>query len=223
MAVAAGPDSSGLRPRVLVTGFGAFPGAPDNPSAWLARALADLPAGIGPVALHTEVLPVEYRALPQHLAALGRSFDPDIAIHFGLSARARGFTLERLARNRLNADKPDSAGHCPPATPIVEGGEDLPSRLPLAHLEDRLTAAGLPASMSDDAGGYVCNYVFYLAAAGAVPHFAPPMTGFVHVPPLGREGERADNAMAPETMLEGARIILAACIESRRAERTPRA
>lgn len=169
-------------PRLLVTGFEPFTGAPVNPTEWLVADLrADPPDQAGIAAFHAEVLPVDYAAVGPRLSAIGRAFRPDIAIHFGLARELAGFRLERVARNRFAAARADNAGSCPPDGPICEAPELLPSRLPLEAIHAALTAEGLPVGWSDDAGGYLCNTVMALSLAGACEGFAPATTGFVHV------------------------------------------
>ncbi len=212
-----GQSGAMARPRILVTGFTPFPGAPVNPTAHLIRSLRRRPQWLerlGEILL--EVLPVDYAAVPGRLEALGRDFRPDIAVHFGLSARAAGFTLERLARNANATGRVDNAGALPAAS-IFEDEADLPSTLPLEAIAARLVARGLPVAWSDDAGGYLCNYTFHLACSPRFASYAPPMAGFVHVPPLrGSEPENpnapnAPNAVTVRTLAAGARIILETC------------
>lgn len=192
------------RPRVLVTGFEPFPGAPVNPTAWLVTALCEnppRPVGVG--AFRAEVLPVDYRAIGPRLSAIGRSFSPDIAIHFGLSRECRGFRLERVARNRfINAPR-DNAGFAPADGPICVGPDRLRPTLPLTAIHDAMADAGLPVEWSDDAGGYLCNVAMTMALAHACEEFRPSMTGFVHVPMVG-EGRGLSEA----ALLRGAEIII---------------
>lgn len=209
------------RPRVLITGFGPFPGAPVNPTEALIRRLEAEPGHLsGLCDIRTAVLPVEYAAVPDLLADLGRRHSPDIAIHFGLSAEAEGFTLERLARNEIAAGKPDNAGGQPKSACIVDAGEGISSSLPLDEIAERLTEAGLSWSWSDDAGGYLCNYLFYLSRSPHFPALSAPMSGFVHVPPLADEGSGANalssNVMSLDDMVAGARLIAEACVAARR-------
>ncbi len=204
-----------MTPRVLITGFGPFPGAPVNPTETLVRRLESEPGPLsGPAHIRTAVLPVEYAAVPDLLAELGRHNSPDIAIHFGLSAEAEGFTLERLARNEIRAGKPDNSGAHPDTPVILHEGDNRLSTLPLDKMAIALGAAGLPWSWSDDAGGYLCNYVFYLSCSPHFPALAAGMSGFVHVPPLRvGEGEGAPvNAMTLDDMLAGARLIIETCV-----------
>ena len=201
-------------PRILITGFGPFPGAPVNPTAAMIEALAADPAALDGVGdIRTEILAVEYDTVPERLAGIAAGFAPDIAIHFGLSARAEGFTLERLARNEIAADRLDNSGAQPHAACIVEGGEGHPSTLPLDAIAVALSEAGLPHSWSDNAGGYLCNYVFYLSRSPHFAEYAPEMSGFVHVPPLAGEGAPA-NAMRLDDLVAGTCLIVAACADN---------
>jgi len=183
--MAAGPELAGpRRPRMLVTGFGPFPGAPENPTEALIDTLASMPRFAGRSDLRFEVLPVEYEAVPLRLELLGSAFNPDIAVHFGLSARAVGFTLERIARNEIAAETPDNSGALRAGGPICAGAGDCASTLPLNAIHEALAARGLPVAWSDNAGGYLCNFLFYLSRSAECPGFAPSMSGFIHVPPL---------------------------------------
>jgi pyroglutamyl-peptidase len=199
------------RPRILVTGFTPFPGAPVNPTEHLIQSLRQRPQWLESLGeIRLEVLPVEYAAVPGHLEALGRDFAPDIAIHFGLSARATGFTLERFARNANAAGRADNAGALPPPA-IFDGELDLPSTLPLESIAARLAGQELPVAWSDDAGGYLCNYTFYLACSPRFSAYCPAMAGFIHVPPLLDAGPDNPHAMSIDTLLAGARIVLETC------------
>lgn len=203
-----------VSPRILVTGFTPFPGAPVNPTEHLIRCLRENPAllaGAGDIRL--EILPVEYDRVPGLLEMLGRDFAPDIAIHFGLSARATGFTLERLARNEI-AGKPDNAGNLPARSWIFDGEPDLPSGLPLEMIAASLAAAGLPVALSDDAGGYLCNYTFYLSCSPAFAAFSPAMSGFVHVPPLPQSDPASPHAMSLDDLVAGASIVIRAAVDA---------
>lgn len=212
---------AGQRPRVLVTGFSAFPGAPFNPTERLIGALDAAPASLGGLGeIRTEVLAVEYESVPQRVDAIGAEFSPDIAIHFGLSEKAAGFTLERRARNAIAADRADNAGARPEATLIVPDGGDVASRLPLDQIHDALVAQDLPTSWSDDAGGYLCNYLFYLSCGRLRPAFAPEMAGFIHVPPLKPLGEDgATQAMSHDELVAGALVVIETCVGAWRARR----
>ncbi len=199
-------------PSVLVTGFNAFPGAPVNPTEALIWALDADRAGVADMCeLHAAILDVDYRSLPARLQQLGASAEPDIAIHFGLSGSATGFAVERIARNAVGGEKPDNTGHVPADARICAGDETLPSSLPVESIYEALKAAGLPVEMSDDAGDYLCNYLFYLSRGHLCAGFAPAMAGFVHVPLVGALPEESGHVMDFDALSAGARIIIETC------------
>ena len=198
---------SGLGPRLLVTGFGPFPGAPENPTERLVRGLTDVPAeAFGASALHAVVLRTEYRSSWAELERLTADFAPDVVVHFGLSERIDAMHLECLGRNAVDTAKPDACGNAPISSHVVEGGpEALASTFPAEVILAALTDAGFPAALSDDAGAYVCNATLYRSL-----HAAPPTrsVGFVHVPPEGQGG------FTPERLADAARVLLRAVAAS---------
>lgn len=208
-------------PRVLVTGFSVFPGAPLNPTEHLIPLIeAERDRYASMCVLATDVYPVDFQGLPNRLTGACTAGSPDIAIHFGLDADCQGITLERVARNAFGIGRADNIGFAPSTAWIHEGGEHLPSSLPLETLHRELKEAGLPVSFSDDAGDYLCNYIFYLARSKLCAGYEPDMAGFIHVPPLQeKHGAGAANAMALEQLLAASRIIITTCCETWRAQR----
>jgi pyroglutamyl-peptidase len=201
--------------RILVTGFGPFPGAPENPTEWLVGRLRDAPPGGEAIAgFHADVLDVEYHSVGSRLSALGAQFLPDIAIHFGLAREASGFRLERVARNSHADARPDQSGRMPAEARICQGPDTLPSTLPLDGIAGALSAEGLPVEWSDDAGGYLCNTVFVLSRFHACEGLRPAMAGFVHVPLLAGQGGARPGAMDAGDLLRGAHLIITAAIDA---------
>jgi pyroglutamyl-peptidase len=192
--------------RLLVTGFTPFPGAPENPTEHLIRAFeAEPPLAGRPVECCFAVLPVDYgRAIPA-LEEAGNGFRPDIAIHFGLARQTEGFRLERLARNAIASPQPDNAGTRPDPSPILPGADHVESTLPLTRIAQALEGQGHVVSWSDDAGGYLCNYVFYHSAAGLCRTVDARMSGFIHVGEVLPENFRF--------FRQGAELILETCVE----------
>ena len=87
--------------RVLLTGFGPFPGASINPSAWLAETLPERVRNLDGD-LYVRVLPTEWAQVAHLASHLHETLQPRVTIHFGLSQSARGFRIERSAHNRAN-------------------------------------------------------------------------------------------------------------------------
>ena len=150
-------------PRLLVTGFGPFPGAPENPTATLVESLAREPAErFGAGVFRAEILPTEYRRSWSVMRGLNASFSPDVVVHFGLSGRAEAVTIETVARRRIDPARPDVVGYAPPLGVARGSGPDIVRcDWPANEIAGLLTQAGFPAVISEDAGDYVCNATFY--------------------------------------------------------------
>jgi pyroglutamyl-peptidase len=167
--------------RILVTGFEPFGGQSLNPSWEVARALHGLQlqgAQVTAVQLpcvFAQALP----ALQQTLAHLS----PDIVLALGQAEGRCDFSVERVAINVQDARIPDNAGAQPIDVPVIAGGPAAYfSTLPIKTLVAGLKAAGFPASVSQTAGTFVCNQVFY-----ALQHTLAGMgvhSGFMHLPLL---------------------------------------
>ena len=175
-------DNSG-RTTILLTGFGPFPRIPVNATMQLVPTLAERVREKFPgVVVVTEILPTEWVAAPRRLAQIMRETEPDIAIHFGVSPRARGFEIETRAVNRC-ADAADACGTMPVHTCVDPDGPDLlRTLLPAAEIVRRLRALSIPAFQSRDAGTYLCNAILYAALDHARSQRDELQCGFVHIP-----------------------------------------
>ena len=192
------------RPRILLTGFGPFPGVPTNPSGWLAETLAErLPAPELHGRIHVRIFPTEWQA-----AALVANFcemlQPHVMIHFGVSEHTKTFRIEHSAHNRT-APRADAGGALP-ASPVIlgEGAGRLDTAFPAAALARHLKTNGVAVVTSHSAGHYLCNFLYYHSLDWALRQSAPPLVLFVHVPPTsGRDGDFTD-----EMLLRGGQEIL---------------
>lgn len=210
-------------PLILATGFSVFPGAPENPTAWLIGELERKHWRPQGARLTTRVLPVRYDIWPD-LASIIERERPDAVIGFGLSAKATGFTLETTARNQLGHGRPDASGALATSTHLIDGAPaTYPSRLPLREIETGLKQADLPVAPSEDAGDYICNLFFYRLMTHAAEKGAPRVGGFIHVPYLDEQIPRLARAglptehlrtMTQAQLLSGARIALSAIAAS---------
>ncbi len=167
--------------KVLVTGFGAFPGAPFNPTVAILKRLerdwrrALALAGLD---LHTQVLPVAYAGAQQRIAALMAQTKPDIVLHLGLAGLRGKLSFETRARNRLNTIHPDGARRLADRAHVLPGGPmSLRARAPVARTIAAIRAAGVPCEASVDAGDYLCNQTLYASLSSG-----QPVVAFVHVP-----------------------------------------
>ena len=170
--------------RILVTGFEPFGGQSLNPSWEVARALhgLQLPGLQGAQVVAVQLPCVFALALPALQQAL-MQHTPDIVLALGQAEGRCDLSVERIAINVMDARIPDNAGAQPIDVPVIAGGPaSYFSTLPIKSLVAGLRAAGFPASVSQTAGTFVCNQVFYAlqhTLAGQGVH-----SGFVHLPLL---------------------------------------
>lgn len=168
------------QPTVLLTGFAPFAGESVNPSWEAVRALQG--RVLDGYRIESAMLPCEFGAAPPVLRHALRKFKPHAVIAVGLAGGRDGISLERVAINVVDARIPDNAGRQPIDVPIVRSGPvGYFSRLPLKAALAALQAAGIPAHVSQTAGTYVCNQVFY-TLLHATRRNRQSRVGFVHVP-----------------------------------------
>lgn len=170
-----------VRPRLLLTGFGPFPGAPDNPTGPLIAALAPKLRKDG-FRVSTHVFETTYAAVDRELPRLLQRVKPDAILMFGLANKARALRVETKARNRI-ARFPDASFVIPKSRFIsVEKTTSLPIRAPKTALLRAAKSKGLPARHSVNAGDYLCNYLYWHALDGAAKDAGPRKAAFIHVP-----------------------------------------
>jgi pyroglutamyl-peptidase len=196
-------DLMGETMRILVTGFDPFGGEPVNPAL---EAIRRLPARLG---LHT----IECRPLPsmfhRSLDVLGdavRTLRPDILLCVGQAGGRTEMSIERVAINVDDARIADNAGASPVDQPIVPGGPAAYfTNLPLKAMTRTLAEAGIPARVSNTAGTFVCNHVFYGAMHLVATEFPAMRAGFIHIPYLPEQIARnpGQPSMAVETVVTG--------------------
>src|SRR6266403_565175 len=175
--------------RILITGFGPFPGAPFNPTQPLVKRLLRLrrPA-LGDVELTGHIFPVTYKAVDRELPQMLAKHRPRALLMFGLATRTPYVRIETRARNAVTMLWPD-ADHTRVRKGSIAGGADAKMFGP--HTAKLLRAAigtGVDARASRDAGSYLCNYLSWRAIEAANTGDGPRLAAFVHVPPLARDG-----------------------------------
>ena len=127
-------------------------------------------------------LPCVFGDSARVLAEALERFRPELVLCAGQAGGRARISLERVAINCDDARIPDNAGNQPVDEPVVQGGPaayftSLPVKAALAAL----TAEQIPAEVSQSAGTYVCNHVFY-ALMHALRLRPGTRGGFVHVP-----------------------------------------
>ena len=168
--------------RVLITGFGRFPGAPFNPSGPLALAVAKRrrPA-FDEIHRTVHIFETSYAAVDRDLPKLIDAHKPDIVLLFGLAARTAFVRVETHARNARSILFPDVSGYRPDARAIARGEPTLAGRAPMSRLLRAARTTRVPARMSRDAGRYLCNYVYWRALEASR---SGTLAQFIHIPPV---------------------------------------
>ena len=195
--------------KALVTGFDPFGGEAVNPAL---EALARLKPSLGSLAVATQPIPTVFgRALD----VLGEALDetrPDIVLAVGQAGGRAALSLERIAINVDDARIADNAGNQPIDRPVVPGGPAAYfTSLPIKAAVVALRNAGLPAIVSNTAGTFVCNHLFYGLMHEVARRGGGMRGGFLHIPYLPQQAQRHQGApsMAIEHIVQGIEIILA--------------
>ncbi len=205
--------------KALVTGFEPFGGERVNPAF---EALCHLPPRLGALALATRVLPAVFGRSLDALEAAVAANAPDIVLCVGLAGGRAALSLERVAINLDDARIPDDAGRQPIDLPVVAGGPPAYfATLPIKAAAAALREAGLPAVVSNTAGTFVCNHVFYGLLHLAATRHPGLRGGFLHVPYLPVQAARHAGSpwgmpsMALDQIVRGIEIVLAVAASRR--------
>ncbi|HEX6442006.1 MAG TPA: pyroglutamyl-peptidase I [Stellaceae bacterium] len=194
--------------KALVTGFEPFGGELVNPAI---EAVHRLPQQLGAVEIHAALLPAVFGRAIDALEDAILASDPDIVLCVGQAGGRAALSLERVAINLDDARIPDNAGQQPIDRPIVPGGPAAYfATLPIKAAAAALREAGLPALVSNTAGTFVCNHVFYGLMHLTASRRLPLRGGFLHVPYLPSQAVRQQGApsMALDDIARGIEIVL---------------
>jgi pyroglutamyl-peptidase len=191
------------RLRILITGFGPFPGAPYNPTQPLvARLLRLRRPALADVELAGHIFPVTYNAVDRQLPDLLARKQPQALLMFGLASRTPYVRVETRARNAVTTLWPD-ADHAKIRKGSIAGGADAMMFGPhTARLLRAALGTGIDARASRDAGSYLCNYLSWRAIEATCDDTGPRLAAFVHVPLLARDGVSSRKGADPRVTLE---------------------
>ncbi len=194
--------------KALVTGFDPFGGDKVNPSS---LAVGKLKKRIGGVVVHTATLPTSYAKSAGVLRKAIEKTRPDIVLCVGQAGGRTELCLERVAINVQDARIRDNDGKQPIDKPVVADGPAAHfATLPIKACVAAMRKAGLPAAVSNTAGTFVCNHIFYALMDIASAHLIPMRGGFLHIPYVPEQAARLGGApsMAVEDIVRGIEIIL---------------
>ncbi|MFB5190599.1 pyroglutamyl-peptidase I [Alicyclobacillus fastidiosus] len=191
-----------MNTRVLVTGFEPFGGETVNPALEAVKRLAGrtIETSEGSIQLLTQDIPTVFGRSVEVLAKAIEETQPDVVICVGQAGGRQHITPERVAINVDDARIPDNAGQQPvDASIVADGPVAYWTGLPVKRIVQSLQAAGIPASVSNTAGTYVCNHIFYGLMHLLQTKYPKIRGGFVHIPFLP---EQVVDKQAPSMSLE---------------------
>jgi pyroglutamyl-peptidase len=196
--------------KALVTGFEPFGADAVNPSR---EAVLRLSSRLGDLTIETRIVPTVFGRAIAALEDAIVTTQPDIVLGVGLAGGRAELSLERVAINVDDARIPDNDGQQPIDQPIVAGGAAAYfTGLPVKRAVAALRQAGLPAIVSNTAGTFVCNHIFYGLMHLVASRRLPLRGGFLHVPYLPEQAAGLAGIQVPSMALDdivrGIEIIL---------------
>jgi pyroglutamyl-peptidase len=202
------------QPRILVTGFEPFGGDRLNPSALVALALNG--RTIDGARVSGVVLPCVFGESIDALRSALAQQRPQLVLALGQAAGRSRFSLERVAINLDDARIADNAGAQPIDRPVVAGGAAARfTTLPIKAMVAALRAAGHAAEVSNSAGTFVCNHLFY-GLQHLLKARRTARSGFMHLPLLPEQADaRPGQPSLPlATMIDAVAIALASALRA---------
>ena len=175
--------------RILVTGFGPFPGAPYNPTQPLvARLLRLRRPALGDVELIGHIFLSPTSTVDRELPELIARHRPQALLMFGLADRTAHVRIETRARNAVTTLLPDADRNRARKGSIARGADAMMFGPHTAKLLRAADGTGIDARASRDAGSYLCNYLSWRAIEATDADNGPRLAAFVHVPLIARDG-----------------------------------
>lgn len=200
--------------KVLVTGFQPFGKETMNPSFEAVRMLPDEIAGAQIV---KEEIPVVFRKGGQAVHEAVRRENPDIVILVGQAGGRAAMTVERVAINCEDCPSgfPDNDGNAPQDEKIYADGPDAYfATIPIKAMVKKMMDNGVPASVSNTAGTYVCNDLMYHLLYQLAHEFPNTHGGFIHVPYATIQNHPNMASMTLEEISRGLLLSVEAAIEN---------
>jgi len=196
--------------KILVTGFDPFGGDQTNPSIEAVKRLPDEIKGAKIIKLE---IPTVFGKSAEVVEAAMEKENPDYVVHIGQAGGRYGITPERVAINIDDARIHDNEGNQPIDQVIQPNGENAYfSQLPIKAMVTYMKKIGLPASVSNTAGTFVCNHIMYQSLHLTHTKFPNTKAGFIHVPFLPEQV--VDRPETPSMSLDDIVKGLTAAIEA---------
>lgn len=185
--------------KVLLTGFEPFGGGSINPSELIATHLHG--HEIHGHEIVGKILPCCFGPAINELKLHMRRIRPTLVICLGQAGGREGITPERIAINIADANIPDNAGRRPVDKPVIKHGPAAYwTTLPIKEIVSAIQSHGIPSSISNTAGTFVCNHVFY-GLMHELREKPGVRGGFIHVPFLPKQAGRTNPRLPLKKMI----------------------
>ncbi len=196
---------------VLVAGFEPFDKDTVNPSWEVARSLDGTTCKR--LSVKAIQLPCRFGAALERLDEALDELKPQLVVLLGLANGRSEITPERIAINIDDARIPDNGKQQPVDKPVIAGGPAAYfSTLPIKAIVRDLREAGIPASVSNTAGTFVCNHSFYglMHRLATVSALSKTRGGFIHLPHLPEQSARIPGvpSMALATQVKAIKCLI---------------
>lgn len=194
--------------KILVSGFDPFGGEKINPAIESVKLLPDTIQGVEIIKIE---IPTVIGKSVRKIEEAIEKYQPDVVLSVGQAGGRPDITVERVAINVDDCRIADNEGNQPIDTQIVENGPAAYfSTLPIKAIVNKMIESGIPASVSNTAGTFICNHVMYGVRHIASTKYPTMRTGFIHIPFLPQQvtDKRNMPSMALETIVKALIIAL---------------
>ena len=204
--------------KVLVSGFDPFDREKINPSYEVVKAL---PSKIEKAEIIKKKVPVVYGKSIEIVVEEIERTSPYIVIMIGQAGGRASITVERVAINVNDSKMPDNSKKIIKGNFVVEGGPvGYFSTLPIYDIVKGLTRIKIPAGISNSAGTFVCNSLFYGVMNEISERRLNIMAGFIHLPylPIQTLKKPHLSSMSFEDMVKGVKKVIITSVEEYRSK-----
>lgn len=197
--------------KILITAFDPFGGDKINPALEAVKLMKDQIAGADIVKL--EIPTVFHDSIKKVVEAIEKE-KPDVVLNIGQAGGRFEVTPERVAINVDDARIPDNKGNQPIDQPVYADGEPAYfATLPVKAMVKGIRDAGIPSSLSNSAGTFVCNHIMYGVLHEISRRKLDIRAGFIHVPFIP-EQVVARGAALPSMAMDDIKKGLEAAVEA---------
>ncbi len=200
--------------KILVTGFDPFGGEPINPAIESVKLLPDTIAGAEIIKL--EIPTVVHKSLNKIDEKI-KECDPDIILSIGQAGGRPDITVERVGINCDDCRIKDNEGNQPIDEPVfADGPAAYFSALPIKAMVENIKKAGIPASVSNSAGTFICNHVLYGVRYICEHKYPGKKSGFIHIPYMTSQavGKANTPSMSLDDIVKGLTAAIEAIVQN---------